>query len=287
MSSFLQKYQRQPKLYVDLPSQGAFYNEDTIQDNTVTKMPVFGMNAMDEIIFKTPDALLTGEATASVMQSCIPYIKDPWQLVGYDIDFILIAMRIATYGDGLPISTRCPHCSTEQDSEVSLTRMLDNFVDYPIKFQFHLDNLTVHLRPLTYRETTDFSMENFALERRLVAIKTSDSDEKTKDEQVKTIFSESSKLNLRLAVAHIESISEGDNIEADNNVVLEFIQNSDQEFYKKLRDGIKDLTEKWNLPNIKIKCVNEECDADEYSTNIDLDYSNFFGARSLHSRNLI
>lgn len=287
MSSFLQKYQRQPKLYVDLPSRGAFYNEEIIQDNQTTQMPVFGMNAMDEITFKTPDALLTGEATATVVQSCLPYIKDPWKLVGYDIDFILISLRIATYGDLLPINTRCPHCSAETSSDVSLQKLLENFADYPVKFNFQMENFTIELRPLTYRETTDFSMENFQLERALIAIEKTDKSRDEKDNEIKSIFTESEKLNLRLAVAHIESITDGTDTESDNPTILEFIQNNDQEFYASLRKGIKDLTERWNLPNIDVACTNEECESDSYNSKLDLDYSNFFGARSLNSRNLI
>ena len=53
MSSFLQKYKRQPKLFIDLPSQGKWYNDTIIQDGKVESMPVFGMTAMDEILLKT------------------------------------------------------------------------------------------------------------------------------------------------------------------------------------------------------------------------------------------
>ena len=130
-------------------------------------------------------------------------------------------------------------------------------------------------------------MENFQLERSLIAIEKTDKSRDEKDNEIKSIFAESEKLNLRLAVAHIESITDGSDTETDNPTILEFIQNNDQEFYASLRKGIKDLTERWNLPNIDVTCTNEECEADSYNTKLDLDYSNFFGARSLNSRNLI
>ena len=120
MSSFLQKYKRQPKLFIDLPSQGKWYNDTIIQDGKVESMPVFGMTAMDEILLKTPDALFSGEATAQVIQSCIPNILDPWRLVGYDIDFVLIAIRIATYGETLPVVVECPKCTEKSDADVNV-----------------------------------------------------------------------------------------------------------------------------------------------------------------------
>ena len=67
MSNFLKDKQRQPKLYIELPSLGRFYDGSIVQDQQYTQLPVFGMNAMDEILLKTPDALFTGEATVQII----------------------------------------------------------------------------------------------------------------------------------------------------------------------------------------------------------------------------
>ena len=55
VSSFLEKYKRQPKIYIDLPSKGIYYDSTVIQDSQYTQIPVFGMNTMDEIMLKTPE----------------------------------------------------------------------------------------------------------------------------------------------------------------------------------------------------------------------------------------
>ena len=103
MGSFLEQHKRQPKLFIDLPSEGVHYDDTVCKQ--VKSMAVFGMSAMDEIMLKTPDALFSGEATYQVMKSCLPDIIDPWQLIGYDIDYILLSIRIATYGEDLDITT--------------------------------------------------------------------------------------------------------------------------------------------------------------------------------------
>ena len=168
MSSFLKEYSRQAKLYIDLPSQGHYYDDkEVLKDKEYTSVPVFGMNAMDEITFKTPDALLSGTATTEVMQSCIPHIQDPWSIVGFDIDYILIAIRIATYGDTMNIETACPHCSAVHENDIMLTKILENFANCPVTNSFDVDGFKINLRPLSYRENTDFSMQNFALERQV------------------------------------------------------------------------------------------------------------------------
>lgn len=286
MSSFLQEYQRQPKLFIDLPSGGKFYDDSVLEGGQHLQIPVFGMNAMDEIMFKTPDALFSGEATAQVIKSCIPTILDPWQLVGYDIDFILIALRIATYGDAMEVSTTCPHCSTETESSISLSKLLDGFNNYNTEFQFNVDNLIFSLAPITYRETTNFSIENYQIDRELYQIVSQDIDENEKDKQAKTAYAKSATLNLRLAIAHIEKVSNGQEEETDPTIISEFINNNDAEFFSKLRNGITDLTKRWNLPQFDIVCSNEDC-AKEYKAAINVDYSNFFGVSSLRSRNLI
>jgi len=65
----LQQYFRQPKIWVGLPSNGV-YSESGTFDGDVSNMPIFGMTGMDEIILKTPDALITGESTIKIIQSC-------------------------------------------------------------------------------------------------------------------------------------------------------------------------------------------------------------------------
>jgi hypothetical protein len=73
--SKLAKYYRAPKLYVRIPSQGAF-NPD-IEQSMSEELAVMAMTGRDETMIKNPDALLNGEAITSVIKSCVPGIKDP------------------------------------------------------------------------------------------------------------------------------------------------------------------------------------------------------------------
>ena len=56
----LMKHFRQPKLYIDLPSKGLFYPQGTLELTEDGKVAVYAMTAKDEIMIKTPDALLNG-----------------------------------------------------------------------------------------------------------------------------------------------------------------------------------------------------------------------------------
>ena len=284
MTSFLEKHKRHPKLYIDLPSQGKWYN-DTIC-NKVESLPVFGMTAMDEIVLKTPDALFSGEATAQVIQSCVPDILDPWKLVGYDIDYILVAIRIATYGDSIEISSKCPQCEHENAGDIPLQRLLENINNNPIEQDFDLGELNFILHPISFRTTTDFSIESYSLERQILQIENQQGlTRQQKDEQLNELYKAVATLNLKVAVSYLSEINDGTDSEVDMQAIFDFVKNNDVAFYEKLKNTITELTEKWKLPPFEIACNNEDCDH-SYKTKLDMDYSNFFGTRSLHSRNL-
>ena len=287
MSSFLQNYQRQPKLFIDLPSKGKFYDDTIIEDQQYVQIPVFGMNAMDEILFKTPDALFSGEATAQVIKSCIPTILDPWKLVGFDIDYVLIAIRIATYGDDMGITCTCPSCKEKTDVNVSLTKMIQTYEAYETEYQFTLEDLTFILKPITYKQLTDFAVENYTNERTMIQIgQQADLTDQQKNTALKDVYANVNNLNLRIAVSYIDSITNGEDSESDINEIIKFVTNNDAVFYTNLKNGITDLSNKWKLPPLKVQCANEECEK-EFETKVELDYSNFFGLKFLHSRNLI
>mgnify|MGYP000403691324 CR=1 FL=1 len=287
MSSFLQQYQRQPKLFIDLPSKGKYYNSTIIEDEQYVQVPVFGMNAMDEIMFKTPDALFTGESTAQVIKSCIPSILDPWNLVGFDIDYVLIAIRIATYGDEMPITTKCSKCDTETQSSLSLTRMIQKYETFETAHSFEVNDLKFNLKPLTYRQMTNFSIENYSFERQLIEIgRNNDMTDEEKNKNSKNSYSQINNLNLRVAISYIESVKNEISEETNIDEISNFVAQNDSVFYNKLKDNIYELSNRWRTPTIDVSCSDEECNHD-YRSNVELDYSNFFGLRFLHSRNLI
>ena len=123
MTSFLNQYKRQVKLNIDLPSSGQYYPEGTLKDGKATGLPVFGMTANDEITIKTPDALFSGSATVEVIRSCVPDILDPWNMPTIDLDFVLAAIRIATYGETISMKVTCPHCKQQHEMDYNLQGM--------------------------------------------------------------------------------------------------------------------------------------------------------------------
>ena len=112
-SNPLRQFFRQPAVYIKLPSDGQFWPDKAISMTDNRELPVLPMTAIDEITYRTPDALFNGQAVISVIQSCIPAIKNAWDMPGMDTNAVLVAIRIASYGHAMRISSTCPFCKTE------------------------------------------------------------------------------------------------------------------------------------------------------------------------------
>ncbi len=63
----LRQFFRQPAIYLRLPSNGNFWPKDSIDFPANMELPVLPMTAIDEITYRTPDALFNGQAVVSVI----------------------------------------------------------------------------------------------------------------------------------------------------------------------------------------------------------------------------
>lgn len=53
----LKQFFRQPAIYLRLPSNGDFWPAGSLQMTPNSELPVYPMTAIDEITYRTPDAL--------------------------------------------------------------------------------------------------------------------------------------------------------------------------------------------------------------------------------------
>ena len=125
----LNQYFRQPAIYIKLPSGGNYYPPGAIEMTQTGDIPVLPMTAIDEITYRTPDALFSGQAVVNVIQSCIPNIKDAWAIPSVDIDTILVAIRIATYGHNMEFATTCPKMDSYEPNNNHYFKSLTNFTE--------------------------------------------------------------------------------------------------------------------------------------------------------------
>ena len=268
---------RQPKIYVKLPSNGRFYPDGTLDVSTSEEYPVYSMTAKDELMFKTPDALITGQASVEVIKSCIPAIKDPWLMPGLDVDFALIAIRIATYGDSMEINTKCPSCETENDYDVNLSDWLSMFQNYVYTDTIEVDPLVITIRPYTYQELSRTQIRAIEQQKIFDIVNDETLEDEQKIEQFGKSFIKLTQFTVDIISDCISKIQTPDGVTSDKALIKEFINNCNKEVFQTLSDHLKTLKEQVDLAAKNLKCTN--CDH-EYNVPITMDQSNFFAVKS-------
>ena len=275
----LQKYFRQPKIYLSLPSNGKYYPTGSLEISENGEYPVFPMTARDEIMIKTPDALLNGQATASVITSCIPAIKDPFNMPSMDLDACLIAIRIATYGEMMEVSIKVPVTGEDKDFDLDLRIMLDQFSSVDYNSAIQLDGMIVNLRPLTYGEFTETSRKTFDEQRIFNVINDSDIAEGDKLATFTESFKKLTDLTILTLEKSIASIEVGDDVVTDQAHIKEFIANTDKGLFESVTNHIEEQRTKFEVKPLVVDATPEEIEAgvpETYEVPVTFDQSSFF-----------
>ena len=275
----LSKYFRQPKIYISLPSKGKYYPQGTLEVTETNEYPVFAMTAKDEMLIKTPDALLNGQATVDVIQSCVPAIKDGWAIPSLDVDAILIAIRIATYGEKMDISTKTPITGEEKDFEADLKIMLDQVTMNEFNDELTYEDLTIKLRPLSYREFTDVNLKTFEEQRIFALIEDANLEDGEKLAKFSESFSKLTNLTFASVERAISSITIGDQEVIDRQHIAEFVSNADKSLFTAIEEHLKGERSKFELKPIVVDATDDEMAKgvpSTYKVPITFDASNFF-----------
>lgn len=267
------KHFRQPAIYLKLPSMGQFWPEDSLDMPVTGEIPVYPMTVKDEITLKTPDALMNGAGVVNVIQSCCPNIKDAWKVPLSDLDAILIAIRIASYGNDLDITTTCPNCKEENDNTVDLRMLLDRTVtpDYrPVV----IDQLQFKLRPQSFITLNKNNQIVFEQTRLLDAITSSELSDEEKAEQFKIIFPKLTEMNVSTILDSIESITLEDGTIVNEVIYIkEFIDNCDRSTYSEIKKLVEERTAASKIDPLNVVC--NEC-LKTYTSDLTFDQANFF-----------
>ena len=272
-SNPLKKYYRQPKQFVTLPSKYEFYPEGTIEVPESKEIAVYPMTAKDEMLFKTPDALLNGEATVQVIQSCIPQIKNAWAMPSIDCDAALIAIRMATYGESMTLPVTVPGTKIEKDLELNLQETLTTILGATYKDTFLYENMEIKTRPLSYAEFTASALKQFEQSRLQSVI----NDTELSDEDKITKLTE---LNVGMVSQTIRSIRVDGETVTDKGMIKDFIDNTSKAFFKAIMDHLEENRKAFQLAPQKVISTEEEVKGGapaEYTVPVAFDSANFFG----------
>jgi hypothetical protein len=264
-------------MYIKLPSQGRWYTDGALEISPSGEVPIYAMTAKDEITMKTPDALMNGTSTVHVIESCCPAIKDPWAMPTVDLDPVLIAIRIATYGKEMEFTAICPHCGTKNEHGLDLSVMLDRVKPADWTKTVNVDNLTIELKPQSYADYNKNNLINFEEQRIIQLVQNNDLSDEDKTKEFDVLFQRLINTGINQVSKSIASITLNDGtVVARPDYIREFLDNCDKRVWDLIKQRLDDIKQANNFNELNITCSNEEC-RKEFTTPFVFEQSNFFG----------
>ncbi len=254
----LSMFMRQPKIYIRLPSQGQFWPEGSLEMTETGEFPVYSMTAKDELMLKVPDALMNGQAVVDVIQHCIPNIKNAWNCPSLDLDVLLIAIRLATYGEMMATPVKFKE-DLEMDYQVDLRVLMDSLMNQ-ITWNPVISvsgEMTVFVKPLTYKHISQAAIKTFETQKIMQVV----NDDKISEEQKIKLFKESFKTLTDATLGTIaDSIFRIDSVAGsteDPIHIKEFIDGVDKEIFNVIQKHLDTLREVNTIKPMKVAVTPE------------------------------
>ena len=271
----LSKYFRQAAIYVKLPSDGKYWPNEALTMPDNRELPIFPMTTKDEVTLKTPDALLNGAGVVNIIQSCCPNIINAWGMPSVDLDLILIAIRIASYGHVMDFTAKCPNCAEDNENAIDLRTLIDRVQcpDYSHKVVY--DQLKIKLKPQSYFNNNRGKAIRFEEQKLMQALSNLEISDDIRNLEIATSMEKIIQLGIDTITSSTEYVELDDGTVVSDPVHLnEFYANTKGDLAKLIQDELIKISQSAGLPPLDIKCT--QC-ATEFKIPLEFDYANFFG----------
>lgn len=235
----LAKYFRVPGLSIRLPTDGIFLPEGAISFTLSGEVQVYPMRAADELLMKSPDALMSGFAVESLMQSCVPSIKYPRMISTPDLDVLFLAIRAASYGNEMEIEVTCPVCEQESSIMIDLRVLLSqSSMEIPDNAVQLSPEVTAYIRPYDLNNATQISLAAYSEAR---AVQMSEGDPEAHQKQINESYKRMTDVDIAMTSDCVLQIVVPDGAVTDKKHIRDFMQNIPRDWMKAINDRLKAL----------------------------------------------
>jgi hypothetical protein len=277
----LSSFMRQPKVYIRLPSNGNYWPDGSISVVETGEYPVYSMTAKDELMLKIPDALMNGQAVVDVIQNCMPNILNAWDTPVIDLDIILIAIRLATYGSTMdtPIKIGSLDLEYSVDLNVIMDTLINQITWNPV-VPINAD-ITIFVKPLTYKDLTSVNVQSFETQKIMSLVNDDNVSEEDKIKLFQDSFKKLSNYTIDTIVKSIQKIDTNQGSTDDPGFIADFINNSDKEIFNAVQKHIEQLSDINKIKPLQVSVTDEMREAgvtgDVLEVPLTFDPSTFFG----------
>ena len=260
-----------------MPSGGRFWKEGSIDISPNEEYAVYSMTARDELLLKTPDALMNGQAVVDVVQNCIPSIRNAWEIPSIDVDVILIALRLATYGDQMTMTAG----PDEAEYSVDLRLLLDtlyNTVKWDERINIGTD-MAIFIKPVNYQVISKTSIRTFETQKLMSIVNDSTLTEDEKINTFRDSFKKLTELTVGIINDSVYRIESASGTTEDAQDIQEFMDNCDKSIFDAVKNRLDELRIQNTLKSIKVRATDEMIEngsEEEIEIPLTFDPANFF-----------
>jgi hypothetical protein len=194
-----------------------------------------------------------------------------------DIDTVLIAIRIASFGHGMDIDTTCPSCNHTDDITLDLRVINDQIRPGDYDKSLSIGNLEFHFKPINYKDVNQNNQVQFEQQQALRIVNSDEIEESAKVEQLNRSMKVINELTLKTIAQSISAIKTPDALVTEIEYIYEFLNNCDSRLFGQLRDYVIALKQASEIKPIDLACP--EC-KHQYTQPFTLDMASFFGTAS-------
>ena len=203
-------------------------------------------------------------------------------MTNYDTDTVLLAIRIATYGETMDITFTTPVTNEQKSTTLNIPALLESLRNIEIKDEATTSTgFKFKIEPLTYEKLTKIQIAQFEQQK----IYTNVADSGLPDSEKNVRFAESYRkinaVNFSLLVDSIKEITTPDGVlVTDRKQIVDFIDNCDAKTTADIESKLSELRVQCQIKPTKIKATDEEIKKGvpaTYEVPVTFDNSNFFG----------
>jgi hypothetical protein len=270
---------RQPKIYIRLPSNGKYWAEGSLDLSPSGEYAVYSMTARDELLLKTPDALLNGQAMVDVVEHCVPSIKNAWHIPSIDLDVILIAIRMATYGEKM--DTTVTIGEEDLSYTIDLRMLMDQLLE-TVTWDEQINvgsEMALFIRPVNYEVISKTGIQNFETQKIMRLVNDSTLSEEEKIATFRESFKKLTDISVNIINNSVFRVESSAGTTEDRNDILEFMDNCDKSVFDAIKQRLDQLKEVNSLKPIKVRATPEMLAAgstEEIEIPLIFDPANFF-----------
>ncbi len=292
MGSELSKFYRVPKININLPSGGNYYAEGEVNLSIDGTLPISAMTARDELMLKSPDALLNGDCLVHIIQSCVPAIKNPKKLLAPDVESILLGIFYASYGPTISFKSICTNkeCNHENAYEIEIRKLLDTVktIEFPAVVEINLGEinsvetiLRVFVKPYTFETNTRHQLTLFEHTKMLQVLADNTMDDQKKLATFNSCFEKMVQLKFENILECIEKFEIREKInnewvvKTEDSIenIKDFVFNAEKSLIDPIIEKVDSLNSKGIDSEYDVTC--DKC-SNNFKTQLDFDPVSFF-----------